>query len=247
MRGFVSLVLMTSLVAGCGAADVDDEGTDDSFEDVGEVSQALGFWGVTFQQGQRAQLCGPTTNSPCTVFAAQYAKTEDATVRGTDPNVNYGNESTLKVATISGANFDVALMKWDLRQLAAALPANAVLTAAKLTVSVTTTNTLNSYRVAQNVVPWTEATATMNSWQWERHIDLPGFGSLKPSALGNVETVLDVNRFGPLLKTWLADHSKNHGLWIGHPGATAPAIAFRSSETTLAAAAPKLQLWFRTP
>jgi hypothetical protein len=247
MRAMVSLVLLASLVAGCGAADVGDEGADGALEDLGELSQALGFWGVSFQQGQPAQLCGPASNDPCTLFAAKYNKTEDTTVRAVNPSTNYGSESTLKVSTISAANADVALVKWDLRQLAAALPSTAKLTAAKLTVHVTTISPVDKYKVAKNVVPWSESTATWNSWRWHKHSPLAPLGWLEPSALGKVEIELDIDDFGPLLKTWLADHATNHGLWIGHPGATAPVIAFGSSETTLAAAAPKLQLWFRTP
>lgn len=238
--GLMGCGVLAMLSAACGGAEV---GSGEGELEVGESTQALNTWSVSFQQGKPVVLCGPSADAPCTTLVANYTGTEDMVAIYQPPNNAVRDDARLDIWTT--VDYGVAYVKWNISALQGRLPAGARLASARVAFKVATSSTDN-FLIVPGQGSWTERfPPTVNPALNANE----SFGLLAPRWQGAPEeapreiiataTLFD---FEPYFKKWLDTPQLNYGVWIGHPGGPGQRASLHSSE---GAVPPKLLLTFR--
>jgi hypothetical protein len=177
---------------------------------------------------------------------SSYAGTTDTRLRLSAPNTNVGTNTTLFV---EGSHPSSVLLRWDI----STIPPGSVVTAAAITLTITTDPSVDQYEVYEVKRPWVESEATWNSasagvaWGQPGVLDSTDRGS---TVLGYVfgpaagDATMQLNADGlAALQSWVNDPSSNHGFVIQNYTTATDSLAFRSSESATATR-PKLEVTF---
>ena len=177
---------------------------------------------------------------------SSYAGTTDTRLRLSAPNTNVGTNTTLFV---EGSHPSSVLLRWDI----STIPPGSVVTAAAITLTITTDPSVNQYEVYEVKRPWVESEATWNSasagvaWGQPGVLDPTDRGS---AVLGYVfgpavgDATMQLNSDGlAALQSWIDNPSSNHGFVIQNYTTATDSLAFRSSESATATR-PKLEVTF---
>ena len=176
-----------------------------------------------------------------------YQGTRDTSIRGDDPNANFGSRTKLE---LDGKPDQISLIRWDTTPI----PSSSTVTSVALTFNVITTST-DRYEVYEALRAWDEPTATYQLAASGQPWLVPGasgttdhagdvLGTLTGPSTGLVTIQLNVLGVA-MVQDWITDPSSNYGIMIQDlADATTDDLDLSSSEATGISLRPKLTITY---
>ncbi|MEJ2139438.1 MAG: DNRLRE domain-containing protein [Gammaproteobacteria bacterium] len=180
---------------------------------------------------------------------ASYAGAEDTFISEGSPTSNYGSERELDIDGDDAGSETAGLIRWDI----SAIPANATIESATISVDVTgsSSDNYNLYAVEKN---WLESGATWNatgiSGAWST-AGATGSGDFAPNVLASFNNMAIGSQTVPLnsaglavLQSWVSGQKDNRGFILRNSAST-DGLRFASSEDS-PASRPRLTVTYST-
>ncbi len=180
-----------------------------------------------------------------------YTGTQDAWLRGSQPNTNTGGDDRMDSDGDSGGSDEWSVLRWTLSDI----PADAVVESATIAIDVndSSVSTYDLYAVLRD---WVESEVTFTDYRAGQPWQSPGADGPTDRG-GSVVGVLDsgnstgiktiaLNAAGILLvQSWIDNPVSNNGVIIANPTAT-DGLEMRTSEYATLASRPKLTIRYST-
>jgi hypothetical protein len=180
-----------------------------------------------------------------------YDGTRDAPIFGSDADVNFGDEVTLRADAEQSSTGEPAwtLIKWDL----SSIPVGATVDEVSLTVNITNTTAEPGYHLFEVKTPWLESEVTWNGPTTDSTWEDPGLtnpvdagevilGTLPGTALGPLTISLTPEGLD-LVQRWVNDPGSNHGFLLAN-AENDNSVRFDSREGDVQEDRPKLSIEF---
>jgi hypothetical protein len=235
LKSPIVAVLAAGLLLAPGCGPKEPEGAGEDADLASDTRGLAGAQSASFQDG-----VAPTSS---------YAGTRDAMIEEAHPDTNHGGDTSLSASgdTPAGSgNENFLLLKWDV----SAIPANALVRSATLTVTVSdkADQTYDFYELTR---AWTESQVTWkradSSTDWASNgadgsgdRNTTSLGSLRAAATGTYTVTLNAAGLD-LVRRWVTTPASNQGLILANKD-NDNRLELRSSEYSTKSARPNLMV-----